>query len=281
MGVRHHSRNFGNGGLGTLHNGIAASNIYGPDVDALLWDSGMTELEASAPDAMARQAMLGGMKVPALWTLHPETATYLHLAGGADTGLVGTGYFGVDKGMTLQEIKQMPWAMQYVNCDNELHDICRSNEYQGQCWVDRDDFTPTTRQNDEPGGRARWHPGNRIHQVQGRVLAFTFLQALKDALTLWHEAEGYELADDTWHVTERYESIRSKLSSQGQSFGNCHKYDTLGIGFICDKPMKVRISLGIFQTPELVRILSAHFRTIRDERNSPLARIRVTPICVP
>jgi hypothetical protein len=183
--------------------------------------------------------------------------------------------------MTLDQIKETPWAMRYVNCDIELNHICRSNEYQGQCWVDRDDFTPDTKQRAAPGSRGKWHPGNRIHQVTGRVLAFTFLQALKDVLTLWNEVEGHELADDTWHVTERYESIRSKLSSLGQSLGDCHQYDALGIGFICDKPMKVRINLDIFQTPELVRTLSAHFRTIRDERNSPLARIRVTPICVP
>jgi hypothetical protein len=43
LGVRHESRNFGNGGMGTAHNGIAAGSIYGPDVSLLMWDSGMTE----------------------------------------------------------------------------------------------------------------------------------------------------------------------------------------------------------------------------------------------
>ena len=40
LGVKHESRNFGNGGLGTLHNGLAAGSIYGPDVDFIIWDSG-------------------------------------------------------------------------------------------------------------------------------------------------------------------------------------------------------------------------------------------------
>jgi hypothetical protein len=40
LGVKHQSRNFGNGGLGTQQNAIAGGSIYGPDVDLLMWDSG-------------------------------------------------------------------------------------------------------------------------------------------------------------------------------------------------------------------------------------------------
>jgi hypothetical protein len=40
LGVRHQSRNFGMGGLGTTQNGLATKAIYGYDVDMLLWDSG-------------------------------------------------------------------------------------------------------------------------------------------------------------------------------------------------------------------------------------------------
>lgn len=50
LGVRHQARNFGNGGMGTLHNGLGASSIYGPDVDFLMWDSSMTEKESEAGD---------------------------------------------------------------------------------------------------------------------------------------------------------------------------------------------------------------------------------------
>jgi hypothetical protein len=56
LGVLHQSRNFGNGGLGTAHNGIAAGSTYGPDVDLLMWDSGMTEgRDAHVLDMFARQ----------------------------------------------------------------------------------------------------------------------------------------------------------------------------------------------------------------------------------
>jgi hypothetical protein len=41
MGVFHISRNIGMGGLGTLHNALAAQSIYGGDSDILIWDSSM------------------------------------------------------------------------------------------------------------------------------------------------------------------------------------------------------------------------------------------------
>ena len=40
LGIRHVSQNFANGGLGTIQHGIAASSVYGPYIDMLIWDSG-------------------------------------------------------------------------------------------------------------------------------------------------------------------------------------------------------------------------------------------------
>jgi hypothetical protein len=40
LGVRHESKNFANGGLGTIQHGLAAASIYGPAIDMLWWDSG-------------------------------------------------------------------------------------------------------------------------------------------------------------------------------------------------------------------------------------------------
>ena len=206
----------------------------------LMWDSGMTEREKTAQDMFHRQALMGGMKVPVLWTLAASWATFFNEHADADVGMPGSGYFGIKQGKTLDEIEQMPWAAQYVRCDNELKQICRKNEYIGQCWVERDDFTPWTTQKPEPGGRAGWHPGNRIHQVKGRVLAFTILQALKEALEMWNEADGYELADDTWHVTARYEEIRTKLAAIDPGLGNCKDLQKFGLASLCKYPMKVR-----------------------------------------
>ena len=60
LGVQHESRNFGNDGLGTMHNSIGAGSIYGPDVDILMYDSLYTEDgDDRAVDLFARQAILG------------------------------------------------------------------------------------------------------------------------------------------------------------------------------------------------------------------------------
>ena len=67
LGVKHQSRNFGNGGMGTFHNAVASGSIYGPDVSMIMWDSGMTEREASAPDMLHVQSLLSSStKAPLL-----------------------------------------------------------------------------------------------------------------------------------------------------------------------------------------------------------------------
>jgi len=239
LGVRHEARNFGMGGLGTLHNGMAATYIYGPDVDVLMWDSGMTENDNPSQDLFHRQYILGGGKVPVLWSLALGTIIRLNLEAGADVGYPGEGTFGLPKATTVEDLDTFPWAVRYMNCDPTLKDICRQNEYNGTCWLDRDDYTPTTPQRAAPGGRASWHPGNRRHQIRGRVLAFTILKALKEALTIWKEADGYELPDDAWHMTERYESVRAKVMD---SEGYCHeKMRKHQLEFVCKYPMKVKL----------------------------------------
>ena len=207
----------------------------------------MTESDGVAKDMFHRQALLGGSKVPVLWSMASDALQRLSVEVDADVGYPGNGRGVLPKGETLEEIEKMPWAVQYVECANELHSICRENEYKGRCWIERDDFTPWIEQNKEPGGRASWHPGNRIHQVTGRILAFTILQALKEALNIWNDAEGYELADDVWHVTEKYDAIRSKLETLDPEIGECHKLDNKQIGRVCNTPMKVRDDCRVFR----------------------------------
>lgn len=259
LGVRHQARNFGNGGLGTLHNAIAAGSIYGPDVDFLMWDSSMTEKEKKAVDVFARQALMGGSKVPVLWSLFPDVMAPLHDHADVDVGVAGTGLSGITLQSTFEETEAVPWAAQYVLCTGDVTKYCRENEYIGRyipkriprlvpivsdfayfsagtCWIEREDVTPPTKQG-TPGGRASWHPGNRKHQVTGRVLAFTLLTALKEVLTDWNDADGHEIADEDWHVTQYYNNIRTKLSSlEG---GACMEYSENDLDFVCKYPMKV------------------------------------------
>lgn len=60
------------------------------------------------------------------------------------------------------QVKRLPWATRYLNCSREANDLCSQSRYLGQCWVDRDDFTPPHEQKAVPGGQASWHPGNRL-----------------------------------------------------------------------------------------------------------------------
>jgi hypothetical protein len=256
LGVRHQARNFGNGGMGTIHNGLAAGSTYGPDVDMLMWDSGMTEKENKAKEVMMRQGIMGGIKVPILWSLTPQILQELNTAAGMDVGYPGTGFSGLPKAQSYEEIQALPWAAQYVRCSNELSGFCRQFEYDGVCWIDRPDYTPVTPQKDAPGGRAGWHPGNRIHQIQGRVLTFTILQALKEALTMWNDAEAdnYQLEDEAWHVTAHYERTRTNLAKVPIEDGHCQNYDQFGMEFICKYPMKARTEFTPRAFPSLTNI---------------------------
>jgi hypothetical protein len=73
-------------------------------------------------------------------------------------------------------------------------------------------------------------------------LAFTFLQALKDVLVTWNEREHYKLSDDTWHITRTYyEDMRTKVMELDTGVFNAQILKkAAGLGFLCNRPMKVR-----------------------------------------
>ena len=58
---------------------------------------------------MLRQQILGGSKVPAIWTLHAENAKTLYLHADADTGFVGNADSGIPTANSLEELESMPW----------------------------------------------------------------------------------------------------------------------------------------------------------------------------
>ena len=115
----------------------------------------MTEnRDERAIDLMHRQQLLGGVKVPFLLSLSPGIIQMFNREANIDVGFPGNAYFGIPVAQSYEEImNNMTWAMRYVKCSKELHNLCRSNEYMGTCWIHRDDFEPTTRQNNEPKGR--------------------------------------------------------------------------------------------------------------------------------
>lgn len=119
LGVRHVSRNFGNGGLGMAHNGLGAYAIYGADVDMLMWDSSMTEKEDKAQDLFHRRGLMSGFgsgnstngdyhsqnKITVLWTKSGSAAKFWNEKAGEDVGGKGSGKSGLCKGRTWEEIQ--------------------------------------------------------------------------------------------------------------------------------------------------------------------------------
>jgi hypothetical protein len=94
LGVKHESRNFGNGGLGTQHNAYAGGSLFGPDVDMLMWDSGMTERGNRDPDLMIRQGWMGGLKVPVIVDFNAPTMMKYHEGADIDIIMHGGRYGG-------------------------------------------------------------------------------------------------------------------------------------------------------------------------------------------
>lgn len=280
MGVQHIARNYGNGGLGTIQNGIAAADIYGHDVDMILWDSGMTEKENRNIELFHRQALIAGnYKVPILWTRSEKIARQYNRAAGVDFGVTGSGEDGLNKCSTFEELRKQPYAPRYMRCDGEVKKICHDHRYDGVCWIDRPDVTPWTPQKKNPGGRASWHPGNREHQLFGRVLTYTILEATKDALTIWKNAEGYKLDDKDWHLTEHYKKLRKGLDEMNLEDHHCLGFAQNGMEFMCKYPMKVRKMAGrgvsipiclIQKSLVLAPVFDYAFRLERNSRHVPL-----------
>ena len=68
IGVELFVRNAAQGGLGTLQHSLGSADIYGDNIDVIVWDSSMTEKkEQHAIDLFFRQALIGGKRAPILW----------------------------------------------------------------------------------------------------------------------------------------------------------------------------------------------------------------------
>jgi hypothetical protein len=74
-----------------VQNGLASADLYGPDQDIIIWDTGMTEGEDSVRDLFVRTAFLTGNRVPVLWG-DPEYGRYEGAVPGA--GQIHTTFWG-------------------------------------------------------------------------------------------------------------------------------------------------------------------------------------------
>lgn len=267
LGVQMIARNFGNGGLGTVHNGLAAGDIYGHDLDMLMWDSGMTESNNREKEVFHRQGLMGGNKVPILWTKADKIAKELFSAANIEIGVPGDGTSAVNTIKTFDDLMASPYPLRYLKCGGDVKSICKKYEYNGVCWIDRPDYEPTHKQDSHPGGQAGWHPGNLHHQLTGRVITYTILEALSEALQMWHESPGFALPDSAWHVTPLYESVRKRLAEAPLEPYHCINFQEFGLEFTCQTPMKARTEFTPRAFPSLTNIRTLMPPSMRAEIN--------------
>jgi hypothetical protein len=247
LGVKATASNMGMGGLGTMHNAIGAGSIYGRQVDILVWDSGMTEASLVDQGIFATQGLLGSARAPFLWFERMSCLHSLFTEMNVDVGVYGNGRAILKEAESFEALAQQPWSARYMACNSEISHECKEeyHQYNGTCWIDRSattsgttsstasewrdsgielqEYTPATAQKPEPGGRASWHPGNHVHQLQGRTLAFVVLLALHEALMDWKQAENYQLPDEAWHVTAYYKNIHDKVAASALTDSWCEQ----------------------------------------------------------
>jgi len=225
LGVKLITRNISQGGLGTLQGGMGSRNIYGDEIDLFLWDSGMTENGAPHHvDLVLRQVLMSGNRVPVVWGGPFELLKLYHEECDADVGEWGNGYGGLPETVDEKQGETLPWAARDIKCVKEREDLCNENRYSSVCWIDREDgIKPEQGQRERPRGQVKWHPGWRPHQLMGRVLAFSILEALETAVNQWMDGTmtGQPLDDSYWHVKDYYENIRNKVMNMDPTLGKC------------------------------------------------------------
>lgn len=128
LGVPLITRNLAQGGLGTIQSALGAADIYGDEIDFMVWDSGMTEgRDGKAVDMFGRQALMGN-KVPVLWNLNPNLLEMYREHCDADVGLLGTGEIGIPVTKDEVHAETLPYALQYYKCDDERGGMCREHK---------------------------------------------------------------------------------------------------------------------------------------------------------
>ena len=247
LGVKLITRNLSQGGLGTMHNVLGAGSLYGGEIDLLLWDSGMTENSPAHIDLFIRQGLIGGNRVPVVWAGNFEVMAALHENADVDIGEFGSGTDGIPIVTDETQAATVAYAARYMKCDHDRKEICDNEpRFCASCWLPREDIPNPTDVFDsidaKVGSQVKWHPGWRVHQLVGRVLAFSVLDALQVAIQRFSDGtmSGPPLDDEFWHVTDYYKNIRSKVMNLDPSIGHCHEIGNDLPSRICNTPMQAR-----------------------------------------
>lgn len=246
LGIKLITRNISQGGLGTLQNSMASGSLYGDEIDILIWDAGMTEKGSpNHIDLFFRQGLIGGKRVPVIWSAGGQFSILkkLHEECDADVGEFGLGTMGIELTTSEEQAETLPWAVRYMRCGDDAKDVCKKhNSYCAKCWVDREDgIKPEEPQQLNYGGQVSWHPGWRRHQLTGRVIAFSVLEALQQAVQLFSDGTmgGPPLADEEWHVNDYYNNIREKVKNTPMDPEKARCFQGEGLPKrVCTTPMR-------------------------------------------
>jgi hypothetical protein len=215
------------GGMGTLQAVLAGGDVYG-EHDFMVWDSSMTEKDGRLQDVFHRMMLLSGHRVPILFDIGGGKSSMDRIRNevGAHVGGLTSGNPHLAETESLEQALTLPHALQHVFCKGGVA-TCGQREfkYNASCWTERVDVDPPPKeQNKGYGGQAKWHPGNRSHQLIARRMTLLFLHALDEAMNVWEkatESEGNPLDGKYWHLAEEEEKIRDKLKSANATATPC------------------------------------------------------------
>ena len=196
-------------------------------------------------------------KVPVVWSAGGkfDLMKMYHNYADADVGEYGLGMDGIPETTSEDQAEEIPWAARHLKCSTERPDLCKHPyKYCATCWIPRKDhIAPTQKQNDPFKGQVSWHPGWRSHQLTGRVLAFSLLQALKEVIRLIRD-EGNELI--SVDMESYYGNIRRKMKSLDPSLGLCYRINSTLPERLCRVSMKGRTQYTPRAYPEQTSITS-------------------------
>ena len=163
-------------------------------------------------DLFFRQGLIGGNRVPVIWSPGGNFDLFklFHEQADVDVGEYGSAMDGIPEVESKDQAETIPWAARYLKCKDTTQEICDSvPRFCASCWIDREDgIKPEKDQLARPKGQVKWHPGWRFHQLQGRALAVSVLQALQAAVNIWSEGVmGKEVNPNPLPPVHRYQII--------------------------------------------------------------------------
>jgi hypothetical protein len=202
MGVRLVTRNLSVGsGMGTILSVLGFRDLYGDDIDLVIWDAGSAEDSDDGAkeilDLFLRQALLSGRnKVPIVWVgtnAAFDVLKDLHNAVDADLGEFGTGMDEVKATESHDQVQSLPYLVQYLKCADSASSLCAERErFCAHCWIPRDDVDPEASfdvdmaespQSQKSDGNMGW----REHLLASRVLIMSVLDGLQSAIQIFSE----------------------------------------------------------------------------------------------